>query len=224
MEQQETAARREKGAYTTATDQLNRALALAPDDKLALWLTARVNLCDCVDAWSHNVEEQQAIKAAAAIEKYLRHDPNSASMLTLKSQLYELHGKFEESLLIVDSVLKRDPEHTEALGLKAYDLLKLGRPQEALSAVDEVLVAGIGGSNCVGSGGSLRARTVRAGGADGTKGHDADGPRRVEQSQMGRRRPDVGRLGGPLGGTSRAKAALAEFNAAVPGVQTISAI
>lgn len=53
--------RDEKGAYTTATDLLNRALTISPDDPLALRLTAVVNLCDCVEGWSKNVEEQQAI-------------------------------------------------------------------------------------------------------------------------------------------------------------------
>lgn len=130
--------RDEKGAYTTATDLLNRAVALTPDDPLALFLTARVNLCDCVNAWSRNVEEQQAI-GAAALEKYLRHDPESPSGLILKSRLYQLHGRFEESLLIADSILKRDPEDTAALAIRAYDLLKLGKPKEALTAVNEVL-------------------------------------------------------------------------------------
>jgi adenylate cyclase len=39
----------EKGAYVAATDLLNRALVLAPDDPLALRITAQVNLCDCVN-------------------------------------------------------------------------------------------------------------------------------------------------------------------------------
>jgi adenylate cyclase len=99
----------EKGAYVTATDLLNRALVLAPDDPLALSLTARVNLCDCVNGWSKNVEEQQAI-GAAALEKFLARNPDSPSMLNMKAQLFALRAKYEESLLIADSILKRDPE------------------------------------------------------------------------------------------------------------------
>ncbi len=127
----------ERGAYTTATDLLNRALALAPDDPLALYLTAQVNLCDCVMGWSKNIEEQQAI-GEAALEKYLRRDPTSLRMLGLKSELFALRGRYEESLLIADSMLKRDPDNADALGNKAYGLLKLGRPQEALAVVNEV--------------------------------------------------------------------------------------
>ena len=95
----------ESGAYVTATGLLNRALALSPDDPLALFLTARVNLCDCVNAWSKNVEEQQAI-GSAAMEKYLRHDPENPQMLNLKSQLHELRGRYEESLLINDAMFE----------------------------------------------------------------------------------------------------------------------
>ena len=87
---------------------LNRGLALAPDDPLALYLTARVNLCDCVAGWSKNVDEQQAI-GAAALEKYLRHDPDSPSMLNLKSDLFALRGRYEESLLITESFPKLNP-------------------------------------------------------------------------------------------------------------------
>ncbi|MBK7331670.1 MAG: hypothetical protein IPI87_04445 [Betaproteobacteria bacterium] len=39
-------------------------------------IAARVNLCDCVNGWSKNVEEQQAI-GAAALEKYLKRDAES---------------------------------------------------------------------------------------------------------------------------------------------------
>lgn len=66
-----------KAAYTTATRLLRRALALSPDDNLALYLTASVNLCDRVDGWSTNVAEQQAI-GAAALDKYLQRNPRDA--------------------------------------------------------------------------------------------------------------------------------------------------
>lgn len=124
----------EKGAYVAATDLLNRALAISPDDRLALYLTARVNLCDCVDGWSKNVAEQQTI-GAAALDKYLRYEPESLSMLNLKSELFALRGRYEESMLITESVLKREPENVEARFDKSYALLKLGRPQEALAMI-----------------------------------------------------------------------------------------
>ena len=56
---------------------------------MALGLTAMVNLCDCVEGWSKNVEEQQAIGLAAR-EKSLQRDPDSPSMRMLKSRIYAL--------------------------------------------------------------------------------------------------------------------------------------
>jgi len=213
----------EKGAYITATDLLNRALMLAPDDLLALSITARVNLCDCVNGWSKNVEEQQAI-GAAALEKYLRHDPDSPGMLDLKANLFALRARHEESLLIAESLLKRDPENSSALKMRAYDLLKLDRPQEALMAVNDLLDPG------------EEEIFALAAAVHYQLAHF------VIAAQMARKaitELDSESLGNPrlgavaltlvaaeacLGHLSRAKAALADFNAAVPGVQTVSAI
>ena len=127
-----------KSKYTTATQLLRRALSLAPDDGLALYLMARVNLCDCVNGWSTNVAEQQAI-GAAALDQYLQRNPNDSGAQTLKANLYTLRGQFEQSLLIVDDVLRREPNYVEALDAKADDLLKLGKPREALTAVERSL-------------------------------------------------------------------------------------
>ena len=213
-----------KGAYTAATDLLNRALALVPDDPLALYLTAKVNLCDCVDAWSRNVDEQQAI-GAAAMERFLRHDPQSSSMLTLKGELYGLHGRFEESLLIAGSVLERDPDYTDALSLKAYDLLKLQRPREALAAIDEVLDRR-----------DSQAETALAAAIHYELAQDELASKLAQKAmtQMDREESSNPRWGAValtrvaaearLGHRARAKVAMADFNAAVPSVQTISAV
>ena len=128
----------EEGAYTAATTLLNRALALSPDDRLALHLTATVNLCDCVEGWSRNIAEQHAI-GEAALEKALRHDPRSTWMLLIKSDLLAWQGKFEESLLLVESILARDPDNSAAMGQKAYALLKLGKPREAATAIEDLM-------------------------------------------------------------------------------------
>jgi tetratricopeptide (TPR) repeat protein len=45
--------------------------------------------------------------------------------------IYQLRGRFQESLLILDSLLSRDPENLDAMEAKALALLKLGRPNEA---------------------------------------------------------------------------------------------
>jgi tetratricopeptide (TPR) repeat protein len=121
-----------KGAYVGAEDLLKRALALAPDDPLALGLTAKINLCECIDAWSTNVAEQQAI-AEAAIDRYLLSHPDDPGMLRHKASIYALRGRFQDALVILDSVLRRNPENFEAMEEKARALLKLGRPKEALA-------------------------------------------------------------------------------------------
>jgi len=212
----------EKGAYVAAADLLNRALRLAPDDQVALWLTAWVNLCDCVDAWSKNVEEQHAI-GAMALEKFLKREPDSPSGLRMKATLFGYRGKYEEALLVADALLKQDPEYRLAHAIRAYGLLKLGRPQEAQTAL---------------------TKFVEAGGADPVLA--AAIRYQLEQyepsAQMARKaitELDKVSLGNPklgavaltlvaaearMGHLSRAKVALADFNAAVPGVTTVAAI
>jgi tetratricopeptide (TPR) repeat protein len=124
-----------KAANANANELLNRALAIAPDDQWALREVAIVNLCDCVNAWSPDPEVQKAI-GAAAMEKYLRVDPTSPGMLAEKAGLYQLRGRWEESLVIADAVLQQDPEDANALSIKATGLLRLGRLKEAQVIAD----------------------------------------------------------------------------------------
>ena len=217
--------RTRRAPMSSAMELLNRALALSPNDGLALYLTASVNLCDCVEGWSKRVEEQQAI-GAAAMEKYLQRDPESPSMLTLKAKLYALQGKFEESLSIVESVLRKNPGHADAFAVKAYDLLKLGKPQEALTALNDIL--------------ERRDWQWQELALAAAIHYELDLYERAAQlaqkakTQMKREElsnPRLGAVGltlvaaeGRLGRVPRAKAALAEFNAAVPGVDTIGAM
>lgn len=215
----------EKGAHVSATQLLNRALALSPNDGLALYLTASVNLCDCVEGWSKRVEEQQAI-GAEAMEKYLQKNPESPSMLTLKGKLYALQGKIQESLPIVESVLRKSPAHTDAFAVKAYDLLKLDKPREALTALNDIL--------------DRRDWQWQELALAAAIHYELDLYERAAQlaqkakTQMKREEltnPRLGAIGltlvaaeGRLGRIPRAKAALADFNAAVPGVGTIGAM
>ena len=217
--------RDEKGAYTTAANLLSRALTIAPDDPLALHLTAMVNLCDCVEGWSKNVEEQQAI-GLAALEKYLQRDPDSSSMRMLKSRVYALHGRFEESLLIADSVLKKNPAWIEALEVRAYDLLKLGRPAEALDVLKQVRDSRDWGFREV-----LLAASIYY-----VLAQDELAVQMAQEAKTRMTREELSnpRLGavsltlvaaeGRLRRPSRAKAALADFKVAVPDVDTISAM
>jgi tetratricopeptide (TPR) repeat protein/TolB-like protein len=127
-----------KAANTHANDLLNRALKLAPDDMYALRQVAVINLCDCINSWSDDPDKLKDI-GAAAMEKYLRVDPQSISMLIEKGGLYQLRLRWDESLVIADSILSREPTDANALGLKTTALLRLGRLQEAKAIVDAVL-------------------------------------------------------------------------------------
>jgi hypothetical protein len=42
-------------------------------------------------------------------------NPADLTALTLKGNLYGLHGRYEESLLIIDGVLAHEPENSEAI-------------------------------------------------------------------------------------------------------------
>ena len=119
-------------AHDNASRLLQRALAAAPDDLLALHLTAMINLCTCVASWSKDVQEQQAV-GIAAMEKVLRRRPESPTMLLAKADLYRHHGKFEESLVLAETVLRQEPEHRAALVFKTFALLRLGRIDDALA-------------------------------------------------------------------------------------------
>jgi hypothetical protein len=63
------AARPNKGLYTTATDLLNRALKLAPDDLLALKLTAQGEPVRLRRGLVERTSEEQQAIGAAAIDK-----------------------------------------------------------------------------------------------------------------------------------------------------------
>ena len=95
-----------------------------PNDALALFLTAKVNLCDCVQGWSKDTAEQQRI-GADALEKSLRREPDSISGLAMKVDLLTVRGQYEEALTVADTILKRDPDDLEGLSGKAYLLLSM---------------------------------------------------------------------------------------------------
>jgi hypothetical protein len=145
-------------------------------------------------------------------------------MRMLKSRVYALHGRFEESLVIADSVLKKDPAWNEALEVRAYDLLNLGRPGEALDALKQIQ--------------DRREWSWREGALAASIYYVLDQdefPVQMAQQakpRMSREQLSNPRLGavsltllaaeGRMGRPARAKAALADFKTAVPGVDTIS--
>lgn len=127
-----------KAANAHANKLLTRALAMAPDDLYALRTRATVNLCDCVNAWSKNPDEQKAI-GAGAMEKYLTLDPDSLYMLGEKAGLYQLRLRWEESLAVTDAMLARAPTNGYAIALKSTALLHLGQLKDAQVLAEALL-------------------------------------------------------------------------------------
>jgi tetratricopeptide (TPR) repeat protein len=215
-----------KQGYMSASELLQRALALAPDDPLATYLTADINLCDCVLGWSPNVEQQKAI-GAAALEKYLRIDPNDPEMLVSRAELFQLRGRFEESVVILDALLKREPENEDALATKAVSLLRLGRAKDAQPIIDNLMAlypdkwpeltaiaADVHYALGDYAGAAQLAANAAARMSETALKSPLDGPIRLTQVAAEAR----------LGHHDQASAAFADFKATVPNVTTISQI
>jgi tetratricopeptide (TPR) repeat protein len=215
-----------KGAYANASELLKRAIALSPDDREATWVTAEINLCDCVMAWSHDVESQKAI-GAAALDKYLGMDPNNPDMISEKVSLYDLRGKHEEALLITESLLQRDPDDPWNLWSKALELLKLHRAPEALPIID-ALVART--PNQYSSLEGLASSIHYAVGDYATAAQLArTSTARMRDDQLrspvsGTVRLTLAAAEAQLGHRDRAQTALADFDASVPNIKTIAAM
>ncbi len=215
-----------KDAYVTASDLLKRALALAPDDHLATFMTADINLCNCVMAWSQNVEEQKAI-GAAALDRYLRMDPTNTDMIAEKADLYDLRGRYEDALLIADSLLETDPENPFAAWTKARELLRLNRAPEAISIMDQLIARSGTRYSSVQS----LAAAVHYATGDYAAAAKLAQTATTKMSEEALRSPVSGTVRltlaaaeARLGHKERAQAALADFDAAVPNIKTIGEI
>lgn len=215
-----------KGAYANASVLLKQALAISPDDREATWVTVDINLCDCVMAWSQDVESQKRI-GAAALDKYLRMDPTNTDMIGEKVALYDLRGKHEEALLITESLLQKDPDDPWTLWSKALELLKLRRAPEALRIID-MLVARMPNQHS-----TLEELAASIHYAVG----DYAAAAQLARTSSARMRED--QLRSPLNGTvrltlaaseaqlghlDRAKAVLADFYATMPKIKSITAM
>ena len=214
-----------KEAYHTSTELLHRALDQSPDDLLALFLTAKINLCDCVKAWSQNIEEQRAI-GAAAVDKFLSIDPSSKPVLAFKAIIFQLRGRYEESVAIADVILQREPENNAVIETKADGLLHLGRAREALPLVDSLLARNDDDATYLALGAAVHyALTDYKVAAQLAK--NAATQMSEEQLRSPVDGPVVLTLAAAeaqLGHNDRAKTALADFHAALPQVATIADI
>jgi hypothetical protein len=216
----------DQAAYAAATQLLGRALALAPDDPLALRLTVKINLCDCVDAWSTNVAEQQAI-AEAALDRFLNMHPNDGGMLRQKAEIYQLRGRFRDSLLILDSVLSRDPDNSNAMEDKALSLLKLGRPNEALALATAAYAHSSydrWGRAALLAAVDYELKDYRAAEELAQKAITEMSKTALTNSSMGTVRLTLIAAAAQLHDDTTAKAALADLRVSVPELKSVSAI
>ncbi len=215
-----------KVAYDSANVLLKRAAQLAPDDRAVIYLTAATNLCDCVNGWSKNPEEQIAI-GTEAMQRYLEIDPLFPPMLSHKADLAILRGRYEDALLIADQMLAHNPRSSFGLPIKATALLKLGRAKEALAVGAEIIEHY---AQDWPPGYSLMANIDYALGDDAKAAElarravTAMSPQDLRNPVSGPIQLTLVAAEARLGHAERAKAALADFQAAVPAVRTVGAV
>jgi TolB-like protein/tetratricopeptide (TPR) repeat protein len=213
-------------AYARARSSLDRALALAPNDPLALNIFARVNLCACLHTWAKEDDIREWEKlGVAALDKYLAIRPDDLDMMSFRGDIFLKHRHYEEALAVADNLLRREPAHQTGLSLRAVALLNLRRAPEAVAASQALLaVVDDAGNN------HLAAHALYAARDDTSAIVHA----RRAISLMARRDfadPDSGGIllilaaaEARAGHLDRAKVALQDFYAAVPAVRTIPQI
>jgi hypothetical protein len=215
-----------KNGYVSASDLLRRALAVAPDDPFATYLTAQINLCDCVMGWSTNPEEQRAI-GSVALDKYLRIDPTDVEMLLDKAGILQLRGRYDEALVVAGSVLQRHPDSSGALSTRALSLIRLDRAREAVPIADglaarypdkweELTALAADAHYAIGDYAAAAAFAANA----AARMNDVD----LKSPVSGQVRLTLAAAEARLGHADRARRALVDFNAAVPAVRSITAI
>ena len=62
-----------------------------------------------------------------------------ADMLVSRAEIFQLRGRFQESLAVLDAVLQRDPDNEDALATKTVSLLRLGRAKEAQPIAEQLM-------------------------------------------------------------------------------------
>jgi TolB-like protein len=215
-----------KDGYISASDLLNRALTLAPEDPLATYLTADINLCDCVMGWSANPDEQRAI-GTAALEKYLRGHPTDPEMLLDKAGIMQLRGRYDEALVVTNSVLQRHPDHTSALATQVITLVHLERAREAIPLADELAsrfpdkwedLTALAADAHYAVGDYAAASTLAANAAARSDETNLKSP------IFGTVRLTLAAAEAQIGHADRARHALEDFYAAVPSIHSITAL
>lgn len=208
--------------YARRKRDLDRALALAPDDLTALFVTARIHLCECLRAWARDLDEMERI-GTAAVDRFLTLRPDSPGMLTLRGYVFLKHRRYEDVLLVAKEVLRQDPDNAEALGQLVMAHLRLAQTAQAQAAVPRLLRYSQSGD-----GDAIAAAAHFAASDDAVAAASA----RKALSQLGQeQRSDPGYGAASLvlvaaesraGQAARAADALRDFQLAVPQVRTLA--
>jgi len=210
--------------YEEATRLLNKALAMAPDDPLALTLVFRMNLCDCRRKWSKNPEVQERI-GVEALEKYLAKYPGDLRAQLWKVYVHELHERHEDAIVILDRLLEKSPDDPELLQRKAYELMRMGKDKDALALMQAAMREDSSRVD------RARASAIQFKLSNYNDSADLAQKAIAEMDKEERADPWSGYVlllrvaaTAELGRMPQAKIAMADFNAAVPNARTISQI
>ncbi|MCY7412293.1 MAG: tetratricopeptide repeat protein [Salinibacterium sp.] len=211
-------------AYAAGQRSLQRALALTPDDPLALRITAELNLCECLRTWAADTREMERI-GEAALEKGLAIRPESPGLLGLRGWLLLKRGRNEDALLIANQLLARTPDDPELLRQRVIALYKLGQIEQALATVPAMLAANDAWWV------QANAATVLYAAGDDAASILSARKALLQMSASERADPMYGVVALVLvaaevrtGRLDRARTALKDFQDAVPKAQSISAI
>jgi tetratricopeptide (TPR) repeat protein len=106
----------------------------------ALQLTAEVNLCECLKTWAAENRPMEEI-GLAALDKALTQRPDWAAMLKLRFWHYFKHGRYQEALLVSDTLLAKEPDDAAVLTDRVIVLRSMGQVAQALALVPAMLKA-----------------------------------------------------------------------------------
>lgn len=214
----------DRASYEKAMGYLRRAQAIAPDDRLVLALLANVNLCECRAKWATHPDDLEKI-GTEAVDRYLSRHPPNRYMQGWKAYINELHGRYEENLVLYERMLEKAPDDPELLSGVAATLVKLGRAKEAAALMEKVLREDTSAGN--------RAQMADI---QFMLGNDAKASEyaRLAIAEMSRNLLSDPWAGGVhltrvaaearAGNVPRAKAVLADFRALVPEATSVAAI
>ncbi len=211
--------------YVLARKSLDRALAMAPDDLLALQGLVHINLfCNCSGEQVPGVQERERL-AVDAMDRYLRLRPDSTHMLMLRSYVFHKNKRQIEALHVTDEVLRLSPEDADALAMRAGILFEMKRYPEARDALPAMLQAMEDAQRH-----ALAAATHFAVRDDDAAVHHArkaisqmDGQQAADP-QFGSVRLTLAAAEARAGRLDNASTALADFRTAVPQVQTVTQV